>query len=70
MPEVQQAMVAAGTPPWVGVVLTRELLGGPARYGLDEARAMVLADPAWSSWADFYQRSSGLVEQELRDWES
>lgn len=70
MPEVQQAMVAAGAPPWVGVVLTRELLGDPARYGLDEARAMVLADPAWSSWADFYQRSSGLVEQELRDWES
>ncbi|MEU8775581.1 nucleotidyl transferase AbiEii/AbiGii toxin family protein [Streptomyces sp. NPDC048606] len=55
MPTVQRAMVAAGTPPVVAVVLTAELLGRE-RNSLQDLATTILADPAWAAWTPYFNR--------------
>ncbi len=60
-----QRTIAATAAASVAIVLTREVLG-PDRYSLDDARALVLGDPAWTGWADFYAKYPERLEEHLR----
>ncbi|MER6982641.1 hypothetical protein ABT317_38195 [Streptomyces carpinensis] len=64
MRTVQKKMSAAGIPMLAAIVITRELLG-PDRHSVDDARAVVFADPAWARLVDVYERSSGWLDREL-----
>lgn len=64
MRTVQKRMSAVGVPMAAAIVITRELLG-PDRHSVDDARAVVFADPAWARLVDVYQRSSGWLDREL-----
>ncbi|MFD8733408.1 nucleotidyl transferase AbiEii/AbiGii toxin family protein [Streptomyces sp. NPDC059618] len=68
MSAVHRAMVAAGTPVLPAVVLTAELLG-PDRHRPEDLAVSVLADPAWASWTDYYNRGHNRerLQQELRE---
>ncbi|MEU0601475.1 nucleotidyl transferase AbiEii/AbiGii toxin family protein [Streptomyces sp. NPDC006393] len=64
MRTVQKRMSAAGIPVIAAIVITRELLG-PDRHSLEDARAVVFADPAWARLADVYGHRSGWLDREL-----
>ncbi|MGW4897686.1 nucleotidyl transferase AbiEii/AbiGii toxin family protein [Kitasatospora sp. NPDC004240] len=68
MPAVQRAMAAAGTPAVVAVVLTGELLGRE-RTSLQDLAPVVLADPAWADWTDYFNRGRNRerLDEQLKE---
>ncbi|GHF04683.1 hypothetical protein GCM10014715_71120 [Streptomyces spiralis] len=64
MRTVQKRMNEDGIPVVAVIVITRELLG-PDRHSVEDARAVVFADPAWKRLADLYRRAGGWLDREL-----
>ncbi|WP_086792691.1 hypothetical protein [Streptomyces thermovulgaris] len=64
MRAVQERMHTDGLPPVAAVVITRELLG-PGRHSLEDARDIVLGDPAWHRLARIHRRTGAWLDQEL-----